>query len=831
MAELPRYQRSEAAQAVPTSKAAADYGFSLAERLRSFSNTMHSYADKQAGIEGKQAGLTEASGKIGGVDLSDMTTIRSRAFSEGAQLAHAAQIKIDVNENIARIALENEYDLVAFQTSAEGYKKGLLAEVDPLMRAVAESDVNANISSAGLKIGGAIHKKDQAQIIANIQQGADLMTENVLNWARDGNIEASVAEMDQIKSLLNEGVENGLIDPAWAATYIDTLDEKQDGQIVFGQLKRILEDDGLEAAEKALESFDRLSSKELSKQFEVEIEPGTKDAIVSKMETALSRERSDLSRENAITNAAKTAESKVLKEEAKDVTYALQHNQIPEGAEELIQKLIDNGDLIVAKDLAEELAITKAVINRKITVGDSEVDVSFIHQRTSVMESVIANMEKEENLSGFDAKLLERYRKVLADTNTGIREDIMSLAVRQGRITELDTIGWANPETIEKRMQQFRLVQALYGTTEGSPLTAVESNNLIKTLNDEETTTIEKVQILGTLVDGFGDGAQDILKQMYDNDSPEYVLVGEMVIDGQVDMAADVLEGMDLLSKGLVNEPAGLKKEILIALGDAAQINPKYAQMVIEAARALYVFKNKGLDSITAGDLDDKGLQQIRSILDKVTGGILDINDVKIIAPERGVNEKMFEKRLDELRRNDLNAMGGVYLQAYDIDEAIELVQDGTFISIGQGIYHVVISKQGEPIEKLKDKFGADFVFKYDTMAGIETTWSEDGFTVDYEKIEKAAAVKSEAEEKAKEAEEKAKEAEKKAERVKAAEEQIAESDAAFEAGEMNADVSDMIENIETEEKKKNDRLIMSKSFTQEESAARAKKEAETYWK
>jgi len=592
MAELPRYQRSEAAQAVPTSKAAADYGFSLAEKLRAFSNKQHDYLDQQARIEGKQAGLTAASGKRSGVDLSDMSTIRSRAFSEGAQLAHAAQIKIDVNENIARIALENEYDLTAFQTSAEGYKKGLLAEVDPLMRAVAETDVNANISSASLKIGGAIHKKDQAQIIANIQQGADLMTENVLNWARDGNIEASVAEMDQIKSLLNEGVENGLIDPAWAANYIDTLDEKQDGQIVFGQLKRILEDDGIEAAEKALESFDRLSSKELKKQFDVEIEPGTKDAIVSKMETALSRERSDLSRANAITNAARNAESKALKEEAKDVTYALQHNQIPDGAEELIQKLIDNGDLIVAKDLAEELAITKAVINRKITVGDSEVDVSFIHQRTSVMEDVIANMEKEENLSGFDAKLLERYRKVLADTKTGIREDIMSLAVRQGRITDLDTIGWANPETIEKRMQQYRLVQALYGTTEGSPLTAVESNNLIKTLNDEETTTIEKAQILATLVEGFGDGAQDILKQMYENDAPEYVLVGEMVIDGQIDMAADVLEGMDLLSKGLVNEPTGLKKEILIALGNAAQINPKYAQMVIEAARALYVFKN-----------------------------------------------------------------------------------------------------------------------------------------------------------------------------------------------------------------------------------------------
>ncbi|SVA40492.1 uncharacterized protein METZ01_LOCUS93346 [marine metagenome] len=807
MAELPRYQRSEAAQAVPTSKAAADYGFSLAEKLRAFSNKQHDYLDQQARIEGKQAGLTEASGKTSGVDLSDMSTIRSRAFSEGAQLAHAAQIKIEVNENIARIALENEYDLQAFQTSAEGYKKGLLAEVDPLMRAVAETDVNANISSETIKIGAAIHKKDQAQIIADIQQGADLMTENVLNWARDGDIESSVAEMDQIKSLLNEGVDNGLIDPAWAANYIDTLDEKQDGQIVFGQLKRILEDDGLEAAEKALEAFDSLSSEELKKQFEVEIEPATKDAIVSKMETALSRERSDQSRATAITNAEKAAESKVLKEEAKDVTYALQHNQIPDGAEELIQKLIDNGDLIVAKDLAEELAITKAIINRKITVGDHEHDVSFIHQTTSVMEHVIAGMEKKENLSGFDAKLLERYRKVLADTKTGIAEDIMSLAVRQGRITELNTVGWGNPETIEKRMQQFRLVQALYGTTEGSPLTAVESNNLIKTLNDEETTISAKAQILGTLVEGFGDGAQDILKQMYDNDSPEYVIVGELMVEGQINMAFDILEGMDLLSKGLVNKPAGLDQEILLELGNAVQMNPKYAQMVIEAAEALYVQSNKG---ITVDTVDSIDKDILKSVLNKITGGVLDINGIKIIAPERGITEGMFEKHLDELRPNDLNAMGGVYLQAYTdnindlpsevMEGVLKEIKNATFISIGQGIYHVVLSKPGEPVELLKDKHGYNFVFKYDTVAGIESTWAEGvvvGDILDYEKLDTEKSAAKEAEEKAKEAEKKAAEAKKKAERVEEAEAQIAESDAAFEAGEMNADVSEIIKNIQ----------------------------------
>ena len=168
------------------------------------------------------------------------------------------------------------------------------------------------------------------------------------------------------------------------------------------------------------------------------------------------------------------------------------------------------------------------------------------------------------------------------------------------------------------------------------------------------------------------------------------------------------------------------------------------------------------------------------------------------------------------------------------MEGVLKEIKNATFISIGQGIYHVVLSKPGEPVELLKDKDGYNFVFKYDTVAGIESTWAEGvvvGDILDYEKLDKEKSAAKEAEEKAKEAEEKAAEAKKKAERVEEAEAQIAESDAAFEAGEMNADVSEIIKNIEREEKKKNDRLIMSKSFTKEESDARSKKEADLYWK
>ena len=71
MAELARYQRSEAAQAVKTSKDEANNMFKLADRLREFSNRAFDRESKQAAIDGEQAGMTAASGKVGGLDLSD----------------------------------------------------------------------------------------------------------------------------------------------------------------------------------------------------------------------------------------------------------------------------------------------------------------------------------------------------------------------------------------------------------------------------------------------------------------------------------------------------------------------------------------------------------------------------------------------------------------------------------------------------------------------------------------------------------------------------------------------------------------------------------------
>jgi hypothetical protein len=305
------------------------------------------------------------------------------------------------------------------------------------------------------------------------------------------------------------------------------------------------------------------------------------------------------------------------------------------------------------------------------------------------------------------------------------------------------------------------------------------------------------------LVDGFGDDAQGIMKQMFDKDAPEYVLAGELLIEGHVKLAADVLEGMDLIEKGLVNVPAGLDKEIRIRLGDAAQENPPYAQMVLQAARALYVRKNKGLTDETAGELPDDVENKIDLILDQITGGVLEINGVKIIAPKRGINEDMFEDRLEDLRPNDLNAMGGVYIDTYKknifdlpsetMTDVIELVQDATFISIGKGIYHVVISEPGDPKEFLLNKHGEKFVFKYDAKEGLPSTWAEgvtDKDIIPYAKLDREAEAKQEAEKQKREEGKQQK-------REEEAEAQIKASEEAFEEGDLgNEYVDELIETI-----------------------------------
>jgi hypothetical protein len=731
MAEIARYQRSEAAQAVPTSKAEANNLQSLAERLRQFSERQHDREDRQAAIEGEQAGQLAGSGKIGGLDLSDNSTIRSRAFNKGAQLSHAAAIKIDINENISRLKLENPYDVAAFNEKAAGYKKGLLSKVDSSLYALAEADLNTAISNGTIRIGEDFMKMEQKNQVATIQKGVAVAEELILQLSAAGDIEGAEDQMAQVLTALQEGVALNLpgLDQAFVDDYMLKLSELSDSELILGTFKRELEANGIEAAQTALDAFSAYTDTLIDDEGnEVSIRPDTKRKIITSMNTLINREQAD---QNAIDSAEKAklaATKKVLKDQVTQHIKALDLNQFPDTLEELKKQLVQFPELETDLLRAESEAAAAAV---------------FMKASPGTMELVISDMNAKKDLSPAKAQLLERYKKIFADTTARMETDMLNLAVEQGIISELPNINFADPDSIKDRVLQYRTAQAHYGVSGGSPLTAFETKTLVDRLSDTETGSWEKMALLTNLVDGFGPASTDLFEGMFGESAPEYIMVGELISEGRstgaqgpLSTGEKILQGMELINKDLVVVESDLENNILLHFGDAARENPDYAQMVVQSVKALYVNANRG----NTGDTVDME-KQIKKYLEEVTGGVLEINGSNIIAPKRGITEKMFETRVENLTRNDLNAMGGVDLSRYTAAEALELVQDGRFVSVGQGQY-VVIINEGPPEEQLRNKFYETFIFNFDTTHGIKDSWSEDGFSVDYKKIEAEAEVK-----------------------------------------------------------------------------------------
>jgi hypothetical protein len=723
MAEITRYQRSEAAQAVPTSKAEANNLNSLADRLRQFSNKQFEREAQQAGIEGKQAGQLAASGKIGGLDLSDNSTIRSRAFNQGAQLSHAAAIKIDINENISRLKMENPYDVAAFTELANGYKKGLLAEVDPSIRAMAEGDINTAISNGTIKIGADFMKQEQTKQVATIQKGVDVAMELSLQMAARGDIEGSDDQMNQIRTAIQAGIDANLpgVNQAYLDETMSKLTEAADYELILGEFKRELDANGIEAAENALDAFSEYTDQLVDENGdEVSILPDTKRKIITAMETLISKDRSDQSRANAAFKAQQAAKTKEIKRQAKKAIYALKKNQIPDGIEDLALAAQLNGDMDVAEDLELELIITRQMIDTPNEDGISFVDRSPIEQ-----EQMINDLKKHKNLPPGTTRLLERMEATHDYTMSEINKgNAMSLAFEQGVISDLPQVDFSDPkfnsaEFYEERMKLHQVVEAHYDM-QLSPFTNIEAESLVSYMDNPENTYASKVITMSNLVDGLGDDATKVMTQLFNNNSPEYTMVGEMMINNQPKLAFDILKGMENLRLGIVTSPPTLNLSIQEQIGDTLLANPKYESTVIQAVEAVYSTRHDGLNPTT----DTKIVKQI---LDQVTGGILTIDGLfskegenyNVIAPAPGITADMFKARLKDLVPDDIEAVGGAL--AYTNEEVVEMIKTNKLVALRAGVYLIQTSEI--PGIYLLNKKGKAFEWNYDVRAGLEETY------------------------------------------------------------------------------------------------------------
>ena len=684
MADFQRYQSSVQIQPTRMGNEEAQGFQTLANKLQSFANQQHSIADRDAAREGELAGQTQAAGKRSGVEFQDAGTIRGRAFNKGALMAHAAQIQIDVRTDVANFARNNPYDIAGFDSQVDGMKKGLLKEVDPILRPHAEQEINDYVSRARSGIQDNVYKKELDQNLATITTAATGIQEDILAAAREGDLEMLEKKREQLSAIYQEGVNDNVLDQSKLAAELAELDEKIDAQIVLGSFDADINAGNITEARAKLDKFKKSKNKDLL--------PGTKDAVVQKVKAKINALQAEINRKAAIAKAERIAKEKILANQVKDAEASLDKGYQPPNLESLIDQ---------AKGTKYEVQLKEAQIH-------AGVASKFVMLSPAEQEAEINRIKQYKEKSGSQVRLMERLEKIHNHTKTALAKDGLSLAVEQGIVPQVDPINFADPQSMENRIARIGIAEAHY-KQKISPLTAAETDQIAAQFS--AMTADEKIGMLNAVTIGFGESSIEVLKQLDKKNHTLFAHAGALIVDGAPEVARLAIMGNEQikLNKGILPSDTDLMPTVNTYLADVFVSNPKHQAAIIQTTKSVYAAMAADA-GITDGILDSDILEKA---LEQVTGGVLEIeadgsgiffdDHYKIQAPARGVTADMFENYLEGLRPGDIDQMGGTL--AFSSEEAIEKIQSGVLVNVGQGKYLVnigsgyLLNKQGEPFE------------------------------------------------------------------------------------------------------------------------------------
>ena len=684
MAEFQRYQRSVQIQPTAMGNEQAQGFQSLADKLQSFANQQGQIADRDAAREGELSGQTAASGKSSGVDFHEGNTIRGRAFNKGALMAHAAQIQIDVRSNVANFARTNPFNVEGFDAQVEGMRKGLLTEIDPLLRPHAENEINDYVSRARGGIQDNVYKQKTTEYLSIVTTAVEGMKEDALIAAREGDLDLYERKMASISAIYAEGIKDGVLDADSVAKDNISFSEKTDEQLVIGSFDVLIDAGEITAARSKLNEFKKSKNKDLL--------PSTKDTVVQKVQAKINALQAEKNREKAITKAELIAKEKILATHIKDAEKALDNGYQPPNLESLIEQ---------AKGTKYEVQLKEAQIHANVVS-------SFVMLSPAAQEATINKHKQNKNQNGASVRLIERLEKVHNYTVTELAKDGLSLAVSQGIVPQVDPINFADPQSMANRLSRISIAEAHY-KQDISPLTAAETDQIAAQFS--KMTADEKIGLLNAITTGFGESSIEVLKQLDKKNYTLFAHAGALIVDGAPEVARLAIMGNEQikLNKGIMPSDTDLMPHIKTYLSDVFVSNPKHQAAIIQTTKAVYaamVADASITDGILDTDILDKALEQ-------VTGGVLEIeadgsgwfvdDKYKIQAPARGVTSDMFENYLEGLRPGDVDQMGGTL--AFSSQEAIEKIQSGVLVNVGKGKYLVnigsgyLLNKNGEPFE------------------------------------------------------------------------------------------------------------------------------------
>jgi len=611
----------------------------------------------QDSLDGMQAGTI--AGSEGPLEFMDAGIPFNDAYNRGILASYEAGITNQI-ENTLSTALQNyPLDPDGFATEALALDKVLTEGKSDYETALIRNTLERISKKAQIKINGNVQVKVKEGQVAEIATANSNNITEMEDMAYLGEPTDEVMANYKIRNL--NAVDAGLISAASFAEQQSLLEDKLQLRITEGAFDRLLETDGIAAANSALQEY--------------KDDPTSIDAPLAQNQKLIN----ELDRK--VTNSQATAKIAV---------------------ESAIKELeAGNSDLDITALLGtvKGTSLEAPLVNAQAISVDSDAFKGYNFIQMDMAEQKALKLPE----GTVKEALLNNYAEIRKHTKEMLDKDPYALALETGVVSG-SPFNLSDPKTLQARVAEAEAASQFYGV-KVPPMSQAEADGLRFIIN--EGNVEDNMAVFQQLGEGFGAKTDEVYKLMFKEGGGAFAAASGMMLQGDKNTTQLILKGQDLLKNNIYPDIAKVSDKdqptinevIDTAFAGAYVETPNHVDILRSGIKSVYaqLMVESGNYSSAEGH-DPKLLQQA---IDKVTGGHVQLEwqessglvaglldqDYVIEVPRAGMNAGDVENWMKSITAEDIDSMGGV--SEMESAEVAKIINSGRakLHSVGHGEY------------------------------------------------------------------------------------------------------------------------------------------------
>jgi len=593
--------------------------------------------------------------------LLSAISIYDQSFNQTVENAYINEVTSDIRTAVDRFNVESDGDFEQFSENANKYFQGLSQNVDerfqPMLRSVYDEAFERN----GVRVAELGRKRARAVAVDTTTSGIDNKLGQISTESQEGDVAFAEQLGIEAVSAAQALADAGDVKPSYVEGVRKSVEQSLATGAIMRKVRQAMDANDFGTA------YGLIVDAERPEQFEASEWDAWKTATGQLV-----------TRQKSLFDASTKAADDALKEQVGQAATAVS-----------LGVRVDPGEM---KELATAVAGTEYEDEFQLVEEAGTFALMSASQRSAVLTQVDAvGLDEVER-----AEILIKTQNGI---NTQLNKDPMRFAIKQGIVSDVP-LDMSNPQSWIDRVAEAKKASIHYGR-DIPAMTDAEADAFSDSL--EEMTVAEKLSMAQSLNED--PAVWNTISKVGD---PLFAMIGAT---NDMTVQKTALKGQEMVAQGQAKLPS-FQDYIRVAddyLGPAGEVyQTENRGLVIQAALNHYAKSNPDPSIFDSGAFEDS--------LASITGGIGTFNKGKYQLP-RGITESQFEKMLDRVNEDWLEAYGGIGMMT--VNQAIKQVKNARVVSVpnNKSEYNLVT---GDGV-LMVNKNGNAFTFTYDESVVTET--------------------------------------------------------------------------------------------------------------